>query len=40
MKVCRYELTEKEWELIQPRIPISHMGRPQKDFHAHLNGIM
>ena len=40
MKVCRYELTDKEWELIQPIIPISHTGRPQKDIRAHLNGIM
>lgn len=40
MKVCRYELTDKEWELIQPIIPVSHMGRPQKDIRAHLNGIM
>lgn len=40
MKVCRYELTDKEWELIQPIIPISHMGRPQKDIRVHLNGIM
>ena len=40
MKVCRYELTDKEWELIQPIIPIAHTGRPQKDIRAHLNGIM
>lgn len=40
MKVCRYELTDKEWELIQPIIPISHTERPQKDIRAHLNGIM
>ena len=40
MKVCRYELTDKEWELIEPLIPIAHTGRPQKDIRAHLNGIM
>lgn len=40
MKVCRYELTDKEWGLIQPIIPIAHTGRPQKDIRAHLNGIM
>ena len=40
MKVCRYELTDKEWELIQPIIPIAHTGRPQKNIRAHLNGIM
>ena len=31
MKARRYELTDKEWELVQPLIPISHTGRPQKD---------
>ena len=31
MKARRYELTDKEWELIRPLIPISHTGRPQKD---------
>ena len=40
MKARRYELTDKEWELVQPLIPISHTGRPQKDIRAHLNGIM
>ena len=40
MKVCRYEITDKEWELIQPIIPIARTGRPQKDIRAHLNGIM
>lgn len=40
MGICRYELTDKEWELIQPLIPISHTGRPQKDIRAHMNGIM
>lgn len=40
MKVCRYELTDKEWEKIQPLIPIAHTGRPQKDIRAHLNGIV
>ena len=40
MKARRYELTDKEWELIRPLIPISHTGRPQKDICAHLNGIL
>ena len=40
MKARRYELTDKEWELIRPLIPISHTGRPQKDIRAHLNGIL
>ena len=31
MKARRYELTDKEWELIRLLIPISHTGRPQKD---------
>ena len=31
MKARRYELTDKEWELIRPLIPISHTGRPQKN---------
>ena len=38
MKARRYELADKEWELIRPLIPISHTGRPQKDIRAHLNG--
>ena len=40
MKACRYELTDKEWALVRPLIPISHTGRPQKDIRVHLNGIM
>ena len=40
MKARRYELTDKEWELIRPLIQISHTGRPQKDIRAHLNGIL
>ena len=40
MKARRYELTDKEWELIQPLILISHTGRPQKDIRVHLNGIL
>ena len=40
MKARRYELTDREWELIQPLILISHTGRPQKDIRVHLNGIM
>lgn len=36
MNARRYELTDKEWELIRPLIPISHTGRPQKDIRAHL----
>ena len=40
MKARRYELTDKEWELIRPLIPISHTGRPQKDIRPHLNGIL
>ena len=39
-KARRYELTDKEWELIRPLIPISHTGRLQKDIRAHLNGIL
>ena len=31
MKARRYELTDKEWELVRPLIQISHTGRPQKD---------
>ena len=31
MKARRYELTDKEWELIRPLIPISYTGRPQKN---------
>lgn len=38
--VCRYELTDKEWEQIEPLIPVAHTGRPQKDIRTHLNGIM
>ena len=38
--VCRYELTDKEWEQIEPLIPVAHTGQPQKDIRAHLNGIM
>ena len=40
MKARRYELTDKEWELVRPLIQISHTGRPQKDICAHLNGIL
>ena len=40
MKARRYELTDREWDLIQPLILISHTGRPQKDIRAHLNGIL
>ena len=40
MKALRYEFTDKEWELVQPLIPISHTGCPQKDIRAHLNGIL
>ena len=40
MKARRYELTDREWELNQPLILISHTGRPQKDIRAHLNGIL
>ena len=40
MKACRYELTDKEWELIEPLIPVAHTGRPQKDIRTHLNEIM
>ena len=40
MKARRYEFTDKEWELVQPLIPISHTGCPQKDIRAHLNGIL
>ena len=40
MKARRYELTDKEWELVRPLIQISHTGRPQKDIRAHLNGIL
>ena len=40
MKARRYELTDKERELIRPLIPISHTGRPQKNIRAHLNGIL
>ena len=36
MKARRYELTDKEWELIWPLIPISHTGRPQKDKLIHF----
>ena len=38
--VCRCELTDKEWEQIDPLISVAHTGRPQKDIRAHLNGIM
>ena len=40
MKARRYELTDKEWALVQPLIPISHTGCPQKDIRVHLNGIL
>ena len=40
MKARRYEFIDKEWELVQPLIPISHTGCPQKDIRAHLNGIL
>ena len=36
MKARRYELTDKEWELIRPLIPISHTGRPQKDVRRKI----
>ena len=39
-KARRYELTDKEWALVQPLIPISHTGCPQKDIRVHLNGIL
>ena len=32
MKTRRYELTDKEWKLIRPLIPIPHTGRPQKGY--------
>ena len=37
MKARRYELTDKEWELVRPLIPISHTGRPQKDTDSRNN---
>lgn len=40
MSIHRYEVTDKEWEIIEPLIPKQHMGRPQKDVRAHFNGIL
>ena len=40
MNARRYELTDKEWELVRPLIQISHTGCPQKDIRAHLIGIL
>lgn len=40
MRNCRYEITDEEWNIIQPIIPVAHTGRPQKDIRAHLNGIV
>ncbi len=40
MSIHRYEVTDKEWAMIEPMLPKHHMGRPQKDLRAHFNGIM
>lgn len=31
MKVCRYELTDNEWKLVDPLIPSARTERPQKE---------
>ena len=40
MSIHRYEVTDKEWALIEPMIHKHHMGRPQKELRAHFNGIV
>ena len=40
MSIHRYEVTDKEWALIEPMIHKHHMGRPQKELRAHFNGIL
>ena len=40
MTIHRYEVTDAEWDIIEPMLPKHHMGRPQKDLRAHFNGIL
>lgn len=40
MTTRRYELTDAEWDIVEPLIPRKHMGRPQKDIREHFNGIV
>ncbi|WP_420038096.1 IS5 family transposase [Streptomyces sp. cg28] len=36
----RYELTDEEWELLQPFLPAASFGRPRADDRMMLNGIV
>lgn len=36
----RYELTDREWAIIEPLLPNKSRGVPRVDDHRVLNGIM
>ena len=36
----RYELTDEEWELLHPFLPVASFGRPRADDRTVLNGIV
>lgn len=38
--IRRYELTDEEWEKLQPFLPSGLMGRPRDDDRRVLNGIV
>ena len=38
--IRRYELTDEEWEKLQPFLPSGLMGRPRDDDRRMLNGIV
>lgn len=38
--VRRHELTDAEWELLEPLLPPQRMGRPRADDRRVLNGIV
>ncbi|MFI6517662.1 IS5 family transposase [Spirillospora sp. NPDC050679] len=38
--VRRHELTDAEWELLEPLLPGQRMGRPRADDRRVLNGIV
>ena len=40
MSIKRYELTDEQWEQIEPLIPVSKMGRPPKDHRLMLNAMV
>ena len=37
MTIHRYEVTDAEWDIIEPMLPKHHMGRPQKDLRAQAS---